>query len=110
MFKEKDFVVQQIKGIAKTLGKFMGLEQIKEIIDIDEDQSEAMSDDELETILAAAKIENILNQSDITVKDAAEEMELDIDRLREFLKDDAVASDEELEKLTDFIQSNQEFL
>lgn len=110
MFEEKDFVINQIKGIAKTLGKFMDLEQVKEIIDINEDQSEQMSDDELETILATAKTENILKNSEFTVNDLATKTTIEQNRLQELLNNEAVASDGELEKLTDFIRSNQEYL
>lgn len=110
MYEEKDFVIQQIQGIAKTLGKFMGLEQIKEVIDINEDQREAMSDDELETILAAAKIEIILKNSKFTEKDAAKKMGIHSDQLQELLNHNAVANEEELSKLLVFIRENQAYL
>jgi hypothetical protein len=110
MYEEKDFIVRQIKGIAKTLGKFMGLEQVKEVIDINEDQREAMSDDELETILAAAKLENILMKSEYTVKEVATETAIEQDRLQLFLNNEAIANDEELSQLLDFINDNREYL
>lgn len=110
MYEEKDFVIRQIKGIAKTLGKFMGLEQVKEVIDINEDQREAMTDEELETILAASKIENILMNSKLTVKEVAKQTNMSSDRVQGFLNNEDVATDEELSELLDFINVNREHL
>lgn len=110
MYEEKDFVIRQIKGIAKSLGKFMGLEQVKEVIDINEDQREAMSDDELETILAAAKIENILMDSELTIKKVSKQTDIHPDRLQELLNNETIATDDELTKLLGFININQDYL
>ncbi len=37
MYDENDYIMKQIKGMVRGLGKFMGLEQIKELLQIDAD-------------------------------------------------------------------------
>jgi len=110
MYQEKDFIIQQIKGIAKTLGKFLGLEQIKEIIDVDEEQLETVPDDELETILAAAKLENIILNSDFTVEEISDQLDIEKIRLDAMLNNKEVANGKEISKMKDFIAENSEYL
>jgi len=110
MYQEKDFITQQIKGIAKTLGKFLGLEQIKEIIDVDEEQLETVPDDELETILAAAKLENIIINSDFTVEEISNQLDIEKIRLDAMLNNKEIANAEELSRTKNFIAENSEYL
>ena len=44
MFEEKDFLMKQIKNIAKGLGKFLGVKEIEDIIFMDENQARELND------------------------------------------------------------------
>jgi len=110
MFEEKDFITRQIQKIAKTLGKFLGLEQVKDIIEIDQDQLDAMTDNELDTIILTAKLESIMINSGTTTNEMAEQLNIEPEELELFLSNDKVANEEELLKMKDFIANNREFL
>ena len=110
MFEEKDFVIQQIQGIAKTLGKFLGLEQVKEIINLNQEQQETLTDKELESILAAAKIENILMNSPLTAEAVAQQLDIEAERLDLLLNNEIAAEPQELTRILEFIDNNSQYL
>lgn len=110
MFEEKDFMIQQIKGIAKTLGKFLGLEEVKEIINLDQEQQETLTDEELESILGAAKLENILINSSLTANTVAQQIDIETERLEQILSNEVVANPQELTAISDFIDKNRQYL
>lgn len=110
MFEEKDFMIQQIRGIAKTLGKFLGLEEVKEIINFDQEQQETLTDEELESILVTAKLENILLNSSLTVNTVAQQLNVETERLEQILSNKVVANPQELSMISDFIDNNRQYL
>lgn len=110
MFEEKDFLMKQIKNIAKGLGKFLGVEEIKDIIFMDENQSRALNDRELESIVAVAKLESIHINSGFSNEDLASQLNLAADRLQELFQNEDTATFDEISKINEFISNNNQYL
>lgn len=110
MYEENDYIMRQIKAMVRGLGKFMGLEQIKDLLQLSEDQQITMTDRELETIIAVSKIELILANSSVTINDLVIEANIDEEQLQKFLNTEVIASEQELNQLNNFINQNQQFL
>lgn len=110
MYDENDYIMKQIKSMVRGLGKFMGLEQIKELLQLSEDQQGDITDLELETIIAISKLEVILANKEDTNGVVLDATEIDSERLRRLLNHEVTASQEELGQLNDYIHNNQSYL
>lgn len=110
MYDENDYIMKQIKSMVRGLGKFMGLEQIKELLQLSEDQQGDITDLELETIIAISKLEVILSNKEDTNDALSDDTEIDSERLHRLLNHEVTATQEELEQLNDYINSNQSYL
>lgn len=110
MFEEDDYVIRQIKAMVKGLGKFMGLEQIKELLQLNDNQQESITDNELESIIAASKLEIIIVTKTITTEELADELNIGSNHLKKILDNEIVANEEELDQMNQFILENQKYL
>lgn len=110
MFEEKDFLMKQIKNIAKGLGKFLGVKEIEEIIFMDENQARALNDRELESIVAVAKLESVHANSEYSLEELATELDITIRRLEELFKNEDAASFDEIALMNQFVKSNNQYL
>lgn len=110
MIEDQDFLIRQIKTMVKGLGKFMGLEQIKEILNLNEAQQEMLTDEGFESIIVMTKVENIAQQTQLSTTDLAQELDIPIERLEDLLNNKEYANSDELAKLNAFIRQNQKHL
>lgn len=109
MYNEQDFIIRQIRGIAKTISKFFGLEEVKEFLNIDQSQ-ESLTDDELETILAAVRLESIMTKTDWEPATIANEINISVEHLNLMLADEVTATPDELERLKQFIDKHIDYV
>lgn len=110
MYEENDYIMRQIKSMVEGLGKFMGLQQIKELLQIDEVQQESMTDEELETIIAVSKIELIMANRTMSGFELTNELNIATERVIKLVNNETIATQEELKQLNVFIDQNQQYL
>ncbi|MBO0436640.1 hypothetical protein [Vagococcus fluvialis] len=90
-YEEKDWILRQIKQIAKGLGQMLGRESIKEIVNLEMSESEQLSDEELDDILLLLDVEEKVKQpKQIEVLTGIKE-----DRFQELVKDYSLLTEEE---------------
>lgn len=110
MYDENDYIMKQIKSMVRGLGKFMGLEQIKELLQLSGDQQGDITDLELETIIAISKMEIILADKNISLDSLLDEIEINQERMKMLMNHETAATQEELDQLNNYIQDNQSHL
>lgn len=110
MFQENDYIRRQIRAMVKGLGKFMGLEDIREFLSLSDDEQSVITDDELETIIATSKIEIISGNKGLTSEELATELNLTVKELNQLMSNEMIASKENLDRMVTFISENQSFL
>lgn len=110
MYEENDYIMRQIKAMVRGLGKFMGLEQIKELLQINQEEQVTITDLELETIIATSKLELILQNSQTSLKNLSIETNIDEESLEQILNHKISAGQEEINQLNDFIKKYQQYL
>lgn len=110
MFQENDYITRQIKTMVKGLGKFMGLEQIKEFLNLSSDEQSTITDDELESIITTSKIEIISENKGLTKEELATELDMTEDELNQLMSHEIIASEESLNQMMDYINENQAFM
>lgn len=110
MYDENDYIMKQIKGMVKGLGKFMGLEQIKELLQIDGDHQADITDLELETIISVSKLEIIMRNKEVSVGELSKDLMMEHECLNMLITHEAIATQEDLDQLNNYIQDNQSYL
>lgn len=90
-YEEKDWILRQIKQIAKGLGQMLGRESIKEIVNLEMSESEQLSDEELDDILLLLDVEEKVKQP----KQIEELTGIKEDRFKELVKDYSLLTEEE---------------
>lgn len=110
MFQENDYITRQIKTMVKGLGKFMGLEQIKEFLNLSEDEQSTITDEELESIIATSKLELISSNKGITIKELAAELNMNEKELNQLMDNEIIASEGKIDQLNQYINQNQSYL
>lgn len=110
MYDENDYIMSQIKSMVRGLGKFMGLEQIKELLQLTDDQQGDITDLELETIITVSKLEIILTNKDNSLNYLISEMNINIERIKMIMDHQSIATQDELDQLNRFIIENKLFL
>ena len=110
MYDENDYIMNQIKSMVRGLGKFMGLKQIKELLQLTDDQQGDITDLELETIITVSKLEIILTNKDNSLNYLISEMNINIERIKMIMDHQSIATQDELDQLNRFIIENELFL
>ena len=110
MYDENDYIMNQIKSMVRGLGKFMGLEQIKELLQLTDDQQGDITDLELETIITASKLEIILANKENSLNHLISEININSDRIKMIMDYQSIATQDELDQLNRFIIENELFL
>lgn len=110
MYDENDYIMKQIKSMVRGLGKFMGLEQIKELLQLNDDQQGDITDLELETIIAISKLEIMMPSIEISIDELSDELKIDHERLNMLIANQTAATQKELDKLNNYIENNEQHL
>ena len=110
MYDENDYIMSQIKSMVRGLGKFMGLEQIKELLQLTDDQQGDITDLELETIITVSKLEIILANKDNSLNYLISEMNINIERIKMIMDHQSIATQDELDQLNRYIIENELYL
>lgn len=66
MEEERDFIMRQIKQIAKNFGSFLSKESLKEFINYDQSSQESLSDDELDQILLISSLKDAIELNQLS--------------------------------------------
>ena len=110
MYDENDYIMSQIKSMVRGLGKFMGLEQIKELLQLTDDQQGDITDLELETIITVSKLEIILANKENSLNHLISEININSDRIKMIMDYQSIATQDELDQLNRYILENELYL
>lgn len=110
MYDENDYIMSQIKSMVRGLGKFMGLEQIKELLQLTDDQQGDITDLELETIITVSKLDIILANKENSLNHLISEMNINIERIKMIMDHQSIATQDELDQLNRYIIENELYL
>lgn len=102
--EQKDMLIRQIQNMARGLGKFMGTKEIKDIMKFEEDSQGDLADEDLESIILVAKLEEIAFEEQLSVEELSQELNISIDRVEELMNYVSFATPEELQSLYQFVE------
>lgn len=102
-YEEKDWIMRQIKQIAIGLGRFLGKDSVKEMINMELSESEKISDEDLDDVLLLIDVEDKLVLSQLKESDYLSEIGMTHVRFNDLLVDYSILSDTERKKLKEFV-------
>lgn len=105
-FEEKDFIMRQVKQLAEGMGKFLGLESIKEIINYDQAEEDKLSDDEIETVILMTNLQEIQKDKRVSNEEISKELGITEQDLEELYSSERFATPVELIEIRDFVEKN----
>lgn len=107
--EDKDFIIRQVQQLAEGVGKFLGKESIKEFINYDQTQEDALSDDDIESILLMTNIKEIQERKQLTNQGISRELGITENELDKLYNSERFATSSELIALRDFVEKNDSY-
>lgn len=104
-YEDKDWIMRQIKQLASGIGKFLGKDSVKEIVNLEFKESGGMTDKELDDVLLLIDVEKKLMNSNISDAEFFKETTVERKRFNLLLKDYTLLGLTERENLKKFSES-----
>lgn len=105
--EDQDFIMRQVKLMAKGLGVFMGLSSIKELISLEYSFDDELTDTEIDGIIFLARTEELIDKNILSKKELEEALEVSSERVDKLLNNVVKPNGEEREKLEQLIDDKQ---
>lgn len=103
-YEEKDWIMRQVKLVAISLGKILGKDSLKEMINFELSDSEKLSDEEIEQILLLIEVEDILKGQNLSNEKVTQTVGIGSERLAILFSDYTQLTSEEEERLIKFLE------
>lgn len=107
--EDKDFILRQVQELAEGIGKFLGKDSIKELINYDQSQEGALSDEDIETILLITTIRDIQESEGLSDEDLSSELGMIEDDLEKLYNNERSVTPVELEALRNFVAEKETY-
>lgn len=107
--EDKDFILRQVQELAEGVGKFLGKDSIKELINYDQSQEGALSDEDIEAILLVTTIRDIQESQGLSDEDLSSELGMTEQDLERLYNNERSATSTELETLRDFVAEKETY-
>lgn len=105
-FEERDFIIRQVQQLAEGIGKLLGKESVKELIQYDQSQGDALSDDDIETILLMVDVKDIQTSNQLSPKEISQEIGIAEADFNQLYNNERFATPSELALLRDYVEKN----
>lgn len=102
-YEEKDWIMRQIKQLAVGLGKMLGRDSLKEMINLELSASEKLTDEEIDTILLLVDVEEKIEIKQIKDEEISQKVGISRERLTDILIDYSLVTETEKINLKKFI-------
>lgn len=107
--EDKDFILRQVQELAEGIGKFLGKESIKELINYDQSHEGALSDEDIEAILLITSIRDIQESEGLSNEDLSSELGMPENDLEKLYNNERAVTADELETLRDFVAEKETY-
>ncbi|GEN50537.1 hypothetical protein [Alkalibacterium pelagium] len=106
--EDQDFIMRQVKLMAKGIGVFMSLTSLKELLKLefsfDDDE---LTDQEIDGIIYLARTEELIDKNILSKKELEEALGVSSERVDQLLNNEATPNGEERDILEQLIEDNQ---
>ena len=106
-YEEKDWIMRQIKQIAIGLGRILGKDSLKEMINMELSASERMSDEELDDVLLLIEVEEKITLDKLTAEAFETKLKLTQERFEQLLADYSLLKSDERKTLKEYVSARE---
>ena len=106
-YEEKDWIMRQIKQLAVGLGKMLGRDSLKEMINLELSASEKHTDEEIATIWLLVDEEEKIEIRQRKDEEISQKVGISRERLTDILIDYSLVTETEKKCLTEFIEKTE---
>lgn len=105
--EDQDFMMRQIKLMAKGIGVFLDIASLKELFKLEFSFDEELSDPEIEGIIYLARTEELIDKSLLSKAELENVLQISSERVEQLLSSEVKPNGEEREKLEKLIDERQ---
>lgn len=103
MYEEKDWIMSQIKQIAKSLGNMLSKDSIKEILKFEQSDMQDISDEDIEKIISIIDITNKQKKLNLTESELVQTLGIDETKWNEINIQNRMPDDKEYDLIKIFL-------
>ncbi|WP_159723685.1 hypothetical protein [Enterococcus sp. CSURQ0835] len=101
--EDKDFIIRQVKQVARGLGMLLSKNSLKEFISYEQTEADLLRDDELEAIILLADVEAKVKKEKLSEQAAAEKFEMSVAEWESLLHGSRLPTSKEKQALIAFL-------
>jgi hypothetical protein len=103
--EDKDFILRQVKQLARGLGMMLSKNTLKELINYEQSEAASLSDEEIEAIILMTDVESKVKQENLLAKEMAEKVGMTKDEWQELIQGDRLPTTVESKILSDYLSN-----
>lgn len=103
--EDKDFIIRQVKQFARGLGMMLSKNSLRELINYEQSETNALSDEELESIILLADVNDKLKKEHLSEKEIAERFGMKLEEWQNLVNGSRLPTNDENKMLTDYLLS-----
>lgn len=104
MYEEKDWIMRQIKQVAKSLGNMLSKESIKEFLRFEQSDMQDISDEDIEKIISIIDVTNKQKKINLTESELIQKLGIDETKWNEINSQNRIPDDKEYERIKTFLE------
>ena len=101
--EDKDFIIRQVKQLARGLGMLLSKDSLKEFIHYEQSEADLLGDDELDAIILLADVEAKLKREKLSEQAAAERFKMRTEEWKDLIQGSRLPTNREKQILTAFL-------
>lgn len=103
--EDKDFILRQVKQLAQGLGMMLSKNTLKELINYEQSETAALSDEEIEAIILMTDVESKAKRENLSAKEMAEKIGMTKDEWQELIQGGRLPTTVESKILSDYLSN-----
>lgn len=104
MYEEKDWIMRQIKQVAKSLGNMLSKESIKEFLRFEQSDMQDISDEDIDKIISIIDVINKQKKLRLTESKLVQELGIDKTKWQEINIQNRIPNDNEYKLIKNFLK------
>ncbi|GAA0353440.1 hypothetical protein GCM10008932_03120 [Alkalibacterium iburiense] len=101
--EDQDFIMRQIKLLAKGIGALMDINSLKELLFMEFSVEDELSDHEVESLIYMARVEDLIDRDVLTNEELETYLGVSSNRINQFTTNSDIPTEIELEKLKQLV-------
>ncbi|EGO7946532.1 hypothetical protein FEW58_000680 [Enterococcus faecalis] len=103
--EDKDFILRQVKQLARGLGMMLSKNTLKELINYEQSEAASLSDKEIEAIILMTDVESKAKRDNLSAKEIAGKVGITKDEWQELIQGSRLPTIMEVRILSDYLSN-----